>query len=196
MQVPLVGELVMDIPLSVLRMMERRYGKPKVLRWRWRITDDELAMIRASQKDGRAHDVTLFIFRRGKVVVIRKPDHPHGVYRAPSGAVKRDEDFEEGVLREAYEETGLQVRLRRYLLRVRVKFIAPSGIVDWTTHVFSADDVGGRLRPVDTKEIASAKSVTLKELQTNIRQALLQSGRSLLRYRVKLTDTIVKLIKI
>ncbi|MER3501922.1 MAG: hypothetical protein IMHGJWDQ_001510 [Candidatus Fervidibacter sp.] len=185
----------MDIERKVLWELECRYGRPHKRRLRWRITDEELAMIRASQKDGRAHDVTLFIFRRGKLAVIRKPHHPQGVYRAPSGAVKRQEPFEAGALREAYEETGLKVRLKRYLLRVRVKFVAPSGVVDWTTHVFTAQALSGRLRPIDRKEIAHARWTTLHELQTKIRSALLQSGRPLLRYRAWLTDTVVALLE-
>jgi 8-oxo-dGTP pyrophosphatase MutT (NUDIX family) len=178
----------------VLREIEKRYGKPKVIWKQWRITNDELAMIKASQKDGRAHDVTLFIFRKGKLAVIRKPNHPKGVYRAPSGAVKRGEDFEAGALREAYEETGLTVRLKRYLMRLRVKFVAPSGCVDWTTHVFLAEPVSGRLCPVDTREIESVRWVSINELQTDIRKAMLESGRSLLRYRVWLTDKTISLL--
>ncbi len=184
----------LDIPRSVLRHIERRYGKPEVVRLHWQITNDDLAMIKASQKDGRAHDVTLFIFRNGKLAVIRKPNHPKGVYRAPSGAVKRGEDFEAGAMREAYEETGLTVQLQRYLLRVRVKFVAPSGSVDWTTHVFTAKAVKGRLKPVDIHEIESAKWVNLNELQSKIRDAMLSSGRPLLRYRVWLTDKVVSLL--
>ncbi|MCX7967655.1 MAG: NUDIX hydrolase [Armatimonadetes bacterium] len=183
-----------DIPRSVLQRVEQRYGKPKVVRLRWRINDDDLAMIKASQKDGRAHDVTLFIFRKDKLAVIRKHNHPKGVYRAPSGAVKRGEDFEAGAMREAYEETGLTIQLQRYLLRVRVKFVAPSGSVDWTTHVFNAKAVKGRLKPVDTREIESARWVTLGELQGKIRDAMLSSGRSLLRYRVWLTDKVVSML--
>lgn len=184
----------LDIPRPILRTIERRYGKPKVFRKCWRITDSELEMIKASQKDGRAHDVTMFIFRRGKLAVIRKPNHPPGVYRAPSGAVRRGEEFEKGVLREAYEETGLTIRLKRYIARVRVKFVAPSGSVNWTTHVFSAEAIKGRLNPVDTKEIESARWVSVRELQTKIRKAMLESGRPLLLYRVWLTDEVISLL--
>lgn len=183
-----------DITLAVLRKVERRYGKPKVVRLSWSITDDDLTMIKASQKDGRAHDVTLFIFRGDKLAVIRKPNHPKGVYRAPSGAVKKGESFEEGAMREAYEETGLTVQLQRYLLRVHVKFVAPSGSVDWTTHVFTAKAIKGRLKPIDTREIESARWVNLEELQGKIRNAMLSSGRSLLRYRVWLTDKVVSMM--
>ncbi|GBD00265.1 NADH pyrophosphatase [bacterium HR17] len=189
------ANLPSDISRAVLREVERRYGKPKVVRLRWSITDEDLAMIKASQKDGRAHDVTLFIFRGDKLAVIRKPNHPKGVYRAPSGAVKRGEAFEAGALREAREETGLTVRLTRYLLRVRVKFVAPSGAVDWTTHVFTAEALNGRLRPIDTREIESARWVTLRALLTHIQTALLQSGRPLLLYRAWLTQQVAPMLK-
>ncbi len=188
------ANLPSDIPRSVLRAIEQRYGKPKVVRVRWRITDEDLAMIKASQKDGRAHDVTLFIFRQSKIAVIRKPMHPPGVYRAPSGAVRRGEDFEAGALREAYEETGLQVQLERYLLRVRVTFVAPSGKVDWTTHVFTAKALKGRLRPVDTKEIERACWVSLTKLATDLQERLRASGRPLLGYRAWLTEQVITLL--
>ncbi len=180
-----------DIPRSVLQKLEQKYGKPVVKRLRWQITNEELAMIRASQKDGRAHDVTLFIFRRDKVAVIRKPNHPPGVYRAPSGAVRRGEEFEAGVLREAYEETGLQIELSRYLLRVRVTFVAPLGKVDWTTHVFSAKAIRGRLNPVDKQEIQRARWVSLEELKTKLQSRLINSQRPLLRYRAWLTEQVL-----
>lgn len=114
--------------------------------------------------------------------------------RAPSGAVKRGEDFEAGALREAYEETGLTIRLKRYLMRLRVKFVAPSGCVDWTTHVFLAEPVSGRLCPIDTREIESARWVSINELQTKIRKVMLESSRSLLQYRVWLTDKTISLL--
>jgi len=44
-------------------------------------------------------------------------------------------------------------------------------------------------------EIESARWVSIDELQTKIRKTMLESGRSLLRYRVWLTDKTISLLE-
>ncbi|MBC7340095.1 MAG: NUDIX hydrolase [Firmicutes bacterium] len=172
-------------------------------------------MVLASRRDGRAHDVTCFIVDdRGRVAVIRKHFHPPGVWRAPSGGVHAGEDPEEGIRREMREETGLDVRLARYLLRIDATFVSGEGDgrreQAWVSHVFAARPASpgpeageiapgpeGKeaaeiaLDPEDREEIACARWVTIDELQGPIRQALLDTGRGLFRYRVLLTDLAV-----
>ncbi len=180
---------------------EKQYGAPRAERWRWPVTAEDVDNIRASQKKGRAHDITLFIFRRGRLALIHKPFHEKGVYRAPSGGLEPGESLEAGAAREAWEETGLQVKLEKYLLRIEVCFYVPGKDatdacrVRWTTHVFQARATGGRLEPHDHREIAKARYGTLEELQGPIRDALLHSGRRLLAYRVALTDLAVDLLR-
>ena len=111
---------------------------------------------------------------------------PPGVYRPPSGGVERGEDFEIGARREAYEETGLEVQLQRYLLKVYVDFSFRNEKVSWTSHVFAAQAIDGRLQPVDTKEIADARWATFDELNTNLLKALQESESAGLRYRAEL----------
>lgn len=79
----------------------------------------EFDFLKRSQKHGRAHDVTLVIFRGPEIAVIAKPHYPPGLYRPPSGGVNPGESFEAGALREAREETGLDIALVRYLARAR-----------------------------------------------------------------------------
>jgi hypothetical protein len=93
------------------------------------------------------------------------------------------------------EETGLDIELERYLLRAHVRFTGGEDYLDWTSHVFKARAVGGELRPLDTSEIAETICGTLDELQGPIRQALLDSGRGLLAYRVSLTDATVRILE-
>ncbi|MDI6825514.1 MAG: NUDIX hydrolase, partial [Bacillota bacterium] len=105
-----------------------RYGRPRVVSTRQEISSPEMDMVLASRRDGRAHDVTCFIVDdRGRVAVIRKHFHPPGVWRAPSGGVHAGEDPEEGIRREMREETGLDVRLVRYLLRIDATFVSGEG---------------------------------------------------------------------
>lgn len=180
---------------AMIQEMEEKFGRPEVLRLTQEITPEEMALVRSSQKHGRAHDITLFIFRGEKLVLIRKPIHPPGVFRAPSGGLNPGEPFEEGAKREAREETGLEIEIERYLLRIQVRFICGEEDIEWSSHVFSAKAVGGELAPEDTREILAARWATLEELQGPIREAVLAPGWGLLDYRVTLTDRAVALLQ-
>jgi ADP-ribose pyrophosphatase YjhB (NUDIX family) len=185
----------MYVEARQLEEIEAKLGKPQVRHMEFEIGDLELAFVRATQKHGRAHDVTLFIFNDDHLALIRKPMFQRPIYRAPSGGLSPGESFEEGAKREALEETGLEVELERNLLRVHVRFTGEEDHLDWTSHVFQAREVGGRLEARDTSEIAETIYATIEELQGPIRQALLESGRRLLAYRVALTDAVVEVLR-
>ena len=178
----------MFIGAETVRSWEVRYGTPRVHRFRHEVSAGELNMIVASQKNRRAHDVTFFIREGEDIVAIAKHNYPPGIYRAPGGGLEPGESLEAGAGREAKEETGLDIELKRYLVRAEVQFFAGEKTVDWTTHVFSARSTGGYLYARDTKEISEVRRVTLRRLQGPIRQAMLDSGRRLMAYRVWLTD--------
>ena len=145
-------------------------------------------MIIASQKNQRAHDITFFIVDGEEIVAIAKHNYPPGIYRAPGGGLEPGESLEDGAGREAMEETGLDIALERYLVRAEVQFFAGESSVDWTTHVFGARSTGGHLYAWDAKEISEVRKVSVRQLQGPIRQAMLDSGRRLMAYRVWLTD--------
>ncbi len=175
--------------------LESRYGEPETLHIRQAMVWIEFDLLIKSMKQNRAHDVTMFIFNGpSEIVAIRKHMHPEGVYRAPSGGLRPGEDFVKGALREAYEETGAVVELHRYILRVHAVFTHSGREAPWTSHVFTARYVSGRLRPVDTKEIAEVKQVSLEELQGRIRDIMLATGSGGLAYRVALTDRTLELL--
>lgn len=187
----------MYITAEIIREVEEKYGTPEELQFAYEMTQPEFEFVRASQKHGRAHDVTLFILDRHhdndpRVVVIRKPMYPPGAYRAPSGGVSPGEPFEQGALREAHEETGLIVSLEKYIIRARVRFSNGDRLIDWTSHVFTTSYPGGKLDPIDTHEIAEARFVTVAEMMGSIRDALLASGSTGLRYRSELADAVVR----
>ena len=180
----------MYIPSQELAELERRYGPPVELALSepFPMEPGEWELLRRSQHDGRAHDVTLFIFIDGQIVVIRKPFHPPGVWRPPSGGVPPGESITAAAKREAYEETGLEVELERYLLRLKPVFVHEQERVAWTSHVFLARRIGGELAPHDTREIKAVKLASVAELEGPIRERLLESGLGGLRYRAKLAD--------
>ena len=176
----------MYITQEILKRLEQKYGVPRVLRTAYTMDQQSFDLLKWSMRHGRAHDVTLFISKGDKIAVIRKPSYPPNVYRPPSGGVEPGEDFEIGAQREAYEETGLEIQLQKYLLKVYVNFSFRAETVFWTSHVFDARVIGGDLQPVDTKEIAGARWATFDELNTNLLKALQKSESAGLRYRAEL----------
>ena len=182
----------MYISSETILALEKKYGVPEVLTLAYGMTESEFDIVARSQKHGRAHDVTLFILIDGQIVVIRKPMYPPGAYRTPSGGVEPGEPFEAGALREGYEETGLSIALEEYIVRAEVKFTHETRVIYWTSHVFTADRIGGELQPIDTHEIVEARLVTPGEIMGRIRDALLASGSTGLRYRSELNDIVMR----
>jgi len=154
----------------------------------------EFTNLEESMEDGRNSDVTLFIFKGGKVIVISKPWYPPGLYRAPSGGVRPGESLEEVSLREAYEETGAKIKLQKYVLRIEVTFSHERKEVVWSSHIFTAKYVSGKIKPVDTKEIKEAKLMSLIKL-SSLKPLLLKTGSGGLAYRAALTEKAIAEIK-
>jgi ADP-ribose pyrophosphatase YjhB (NUDIX family) len=170
----------------VLAPLRARYGRPTLLRWDGDISEREHAL--ATYDPKRMHDVTLFITNGDRLALIRKPHFEDGVWRPPGGGVKAGEDFVAGVQREALEETGVHVELRRYLVAAEATFLYEPFEVPWRTHVFHAVTADETLEPRDTEEIAGARWGTLEELAGPLRARLLSTGRAFWRYRVALHD--------
>lgn len=99
-----------------------KYGAPDELTMDVPMREWEFNLLRFSKKDGRFRDATILIPYEGKLVCIVKHAYPHGVARPPSGGVVPGEPLDAAAEREAYEETGLHVRLTHYLLRVSCHF--------------------------------------------------------------------------
>jgi len=185
----------MYVDAKQVEEIETRLGEPQVMHLEHEIGDRELSFVRSTQKHGRAHDITLFIFNDDHLALIRKPMFRRPIFRAPSGGLNPGESFECGALREAWEETGLDIELERYLLRIHVRFTSENDSLDWTSHVFQARKVGGLLEARDKSEIAETIYSTIEELQGPIRDALLAHGGRLLAYRVALTDAAVGILR-
>jgi len=184
----------MYVSAGEIRRMENLYGTPAQERMSIEMPAAEWRILRRSQVHGRAHDVTLFVLRDGMLAAIAKHPYPPGIYRAPSGGVLPGESMEEGIQREMLEETGLQVRLKRYVLRVRVDFSHGGEVEPWTTHVFTGEAMPGEIGPLDLEEIREARWVPLEDLSGRIRDALLASGSAGLRYRAWLHERVMAAI--
>jgi ADP-ribose pyrophosphatase YjhB (NUDIX family) len=133
--------------------------------------------------------VTLFILDPSRrLALIRKPHFALDVWRPPGGGIKPGEDATEAAKREALEETGLHVQLRRYLVEADAVFRNGGRELPWTTHVLLAETEDTELAPNDPVEIADARWGTLEELAGPLREILLATGRAFWRYRAALHD--------
>ncbi len=179
--------------MSTLKDIEQRFGTPRELSMSYPMSPAEFQGLKDSMKDGRNSDVTLFIFKDEKVIVIAKPWYPKGLYRAPSGGLKPGEDLALCAKREAYEETGARIKLEKYILRIHVTFICNTDKVNWISHLFTAKYLTGDLRPVDTREIREVNLLTLDELAA-LKQKLLENDSGGLHYRAALTEAAIKKI--
>jgi 8-oxo-dGTP pyrophosphatase MutT (NUDIX family) len=180
--------------MSTLKDIEKVFGKPRELIMSYSMSPAEFQGLKDSMKDGRNSDVTLFIFKEGKAIVIAKPWYPKGLYRAPSGGLKPDEDLELCAKREAYEETGAEVELEKYILRIYVAFTCDDEKVNWTSHIFTARYISGDLKPVDTKEIREVNVLSLDQL-AGLTEKLLESDSGGLHYRAALTEAAIREVR-
>ncbi|CAM4219357.1 Nudix hydrolase [Deinococcus marmoris] len=84
-----------------------------------------------------------------------------GLWHIPSGSVEDGENPEDAAVREAYEETGLRVTLRRFLGTYLGRF--PDGVLI-LRHVWLAEPLPGQmLQPVFAHEVAEARYVNRTE---------------------------------
>lgn len=104
------------------------YGRPAEMKLDVPMREWEFNLLRFSKRDGRFRDATILIPYEGKLVCIVKHAYPEGIARPPSGGVVPGEPLDAAAEREAYEETGLRVRLKRYLLRVSCDFTLGSHV--------------------------------------------------------------------
>jgi 8-oxo-dGTP pyrophosphatase MutT (NUDIX family) len=176
-----------------LEELRRRYGEPAALDWSGEISAREHAL--ATYDPARTHDVTLFILNGARLALIRKPSYASGIWRPPGGGIHEGEEFEAGAEREAFEETGLRVRLERYLVATMARFAHEPYDVTWRTHVFLATTDDQDLAPQDAKEIAGARWGTLDELAGPLRERLLATGTAFWRYRAELHDAAIAAIR-
>ena len=184
----------MHVDEAMLVPVRERFGTPRTLAWEGEISDVEWEL--ATYNPARTHDVTLFILDPSqRLAMIRKPQFAEGVWRPPGGGVMPGEDFVAGAVREALEETGLHVELRRYLVATNAVFRNAGRELPWHTHVFHAEPADTEIAVGDPGEIEAARWGTLEELAGPLRRRLLATGRAFWRYRVALHDEAVQALR-
>jgi 8-oxo-dGTP pyrophosphatase MutT (NUDIX family) len=177
----------------MVQMVADQYGYPPIISMEAKVDNDEYDFMRSTQSFGRCHDITLYIFKNNKLIVNAKHHYPPGLYRAPSGGLKPGESFYEGVMREAYEETGSKIEIDKYILQVNVSFSCSRRSIPWKTHVFTAKYKSGRIRPIDIREIREVRIADLSEFEKYKKIiAGMESGG--LSYRARLHDEVLRFL--
>ena len=170
----------MHIGRHIVQGLAFEFGEPTVERWDAPLTEKEFRVVERHRERGRAHDVSFLITKADQVAVIRKPGYPDGAFRIPSGAVHPEESFVDGAVREAYEETGLSVKMEDYLLQIHASFTFDGADVKWTTHVMRASPLDGEteteIAARDRDEIESARWMAWTELVDQVSPLLEGSG--------------------
>ena len=122
----------------------------------------------------------------GKILLQQRADS--GFWGMPGGQVELGESVEQGVVREVYEETGLEVRVERligiYSGPESYPFMRyPNGaIVHYVTHVFICDPIAGALR-------LSAESTNIGYFAADALPA-----QTLLSHRIRIEDALTGLV--
>ena len=169
-------------------------NKPKIVELKIYVKKNEYERIISSANKHQPQDVTLIIPIQNKWVVIKKHYYQKGIYRFPSGLVKKEESLITCGIREGYEETGLKINMKKYLVKVFVDFIYKKKQVQWVSNVFLAEKVSGQLRIIDDQEIEELKLLSYEEIQGPVRDRMLQTDSGGLKYRSILADIVFKVI--
>ena len=100
--------------------------------------------------------------RDGSIVLVKRLNPPFkDSYAIPGGFVEYGETVEEAAIREAKEETGLDVRIWRLVGVYSDPDRDPRGHI--VTIAYLAEEVGGRLRPSsDAREVKAFRKIPSK----------------------------------
>ncbi|MFW9808484.1 MAG: NUDIX hydrolase [Candidatus Thorarchaeota archaeon] len=183
-----MARLLNDINDNEIATLIHAYGEPKEFSFEANFLDFECNLVKRTESKGRLHDITCFIRQDDGYVVIQKPQYARtGIYRAPSGGANTGEALQDAALREMYEETGLTIKLERFILDLHLDVICRDRKIPWRSLVFLASPTGGEMNPVDTREIFDVKVMTKDQLLGTVNQLMEESGWGGFKYRAFLT---------
>ncbi len=136
-----------------LERLYQKYGEPD-------IKEDEVKLSSLEYTEDYPDckgEAVIEILKDGKVVGVKHAKG--GKFVLPMGRVWEKEEFVEGAMREAREETGLNIDLKdlKEIRKVRFYF-SNAELIRWHL-LFEAEAVGGKLEPEDKEEIAESKLI-------------------------------------
>jgi len=194
--IPGVASHLNEISIEEMRSLVETYGEPRKLHFSASFRDFECQLVKQSRDKGRLHDVTCFIREpTGNYVVIQKHQYARtGIYRAPSGGAHVGEPLEKAIHREMEEETGLQIRLVRFVLDLALDIVCERETIRWRSLVFLAEPISGELKPIDTHEIFDVGLMSRDQLLGDVDKLMVESGWGGFTYRAFLTRQFFKSI--
>ncbi|WP_194793101.1 NUDIX hydrolase [Raineyella fluvialis] len=121
----------------------------------------------------------IIVNERRQILLVQRGHEPQrGRWTVPGGRIERGESPAQAAVREAFEETGLRVRIQREVLNVRL----PTGDGrEFDVHDFLAAVVGGELvagDDADDVRWVSRDEVSSLELTENLLDYLEEAGLS------------------
>lgn len=103
---------------------------------------------------GRCAEVCMVVRRAsGRILVLRKPFYPAGIFRLMTGGIGRGETILDALLRETHEETGLTVEVACFLA---ASTYATDGHPQFASFAFLLEECGGTLGALDPDERVEA----------------------------------------
>ncbi|MEX1018704.1 MAG: NUDIX hydrolase [Litorilinea sp.] len=123
--------------------LARKYGAP--VRLRYAVQADEYIHSYRWRKDSDRRAEVVFAIQdpSGQLWVHAKPHYPAHIFRLPSGGICWDEGIEAALLREVEEETGLNVRVERFLGVLDYTFYYGGTTAQFASYVFHLLSRGG-----------------------------------------------------
>lgn len=135
-----------------IQHLAQMYGQPKRV-----VAELKCSPFDPITKIDRIGEVCMVVRRPdGCLITARKVFYPAGCYRLLTGGVAPGEKIATALLRETYEETGLEVAVRKFLAVIDYQFVhspetrPPSR--EFYTFAFLLDEIGGTLQPHDESE--------------------------------------------
>ncbi len=151
---------------SEIEELAARYGEPR----RTAVVLSCTSLFDPLSKTDRMGEVCMVVRRLdGRLITARKTFYPPNAYRLLTGGIAHDEPIEKALLRETWEETGLDVEVCAFLAVIVYNLMSNGHPVNteraFVTFVFLLDEVGGELQPQDEHEkIADFRCVFPDEL--------------------------------
>jgi N-acetylglutamate synthase-like GNAT family acetyltransferase len=144
-------------------------------------------MVQQSLARRRGHDVTLIVKEgRDRVALLSRHSHPPGFVTTAAQATPIVGDFTSNVEAELKAETGLRLRLEKFLLHITLDIRHSDDLTAWDTYVFTASCPEPASVLSQTKELVWVSPTQIE----NLGEKLLASEQGGLQYRGRLNNSI------
>ncbi len=136
-----------------LAQLAQTYGMPLV-----RIVDLGIStMFDPLNRTDRYGEVCMVVRRRdGHLLTAIKTFYPHNAYRLLTGGINHGERVYDALLRETHEETGLEVKVSRFLAAIAYHLNGENETPIFYTFAFLLDEISGTLEVLDEDERVEA----------------------------------------